>query len=128
MASHHGVAEQFQRSNLAALEDPQLAELLIRGISDASSLSDVDRLRVDLYLLSIFRTYEEVYALHRKGLVDDELWDSREESMMRWMSYPGVRSWWRGSQVHNFIASFRVYIDSRLSESIAQQGGEPDVE
>jgi hypothetical protein len=122
MASHHGVAEQFQRSNLAALEDPQLAELLIRGLPDASSLSDVDRLRVDLYLLSLFRTYEELYQLHQKGLVDHELWDSREQSMMRWMSYPGVRSWWRDSQVHMFIASFRAYIDGRLPETAALYG------
>jgi hypothetical protein len=125
MASHHGVADQFQRSNLTALENPQIADIVLRGLPDASSLSDVDRLRFELYLLAIFRTYEELYQLHRKGLADHELWDSREQSLMRWLSYPGVRSWWLGGQTHVFIASFREYVDGRLSEAAPQHPSGP---
>lgn len=124
--SHHGIADQFQRTGLAVLEDPQLIELCLRGFSDASSFSDVDRLRVEMYLLSLFRTYEELYQLHRKGLIDHELWDSRERSMMRFLSRPGVRSWWASEESHWFIASFRAYVDGQLAEGAALKGGAAD--
>jgi hypothetical protein len=129
MASHHGVTDQVQRSNLAFVQDAEIAELLARGLPDTSSLSDVDRIRFEGILLAIFRTYEELYQLHRKGLTDDELWDSREQSMMRWLSYPGVRSWWCGERsVMVFTASFSAHVEGRLSEAAAQKRHEADVE
>lgn len=126
VASHRGVADQFQRTNLALVEDAKIAELLAEGVADIAALSDVDRLRFEGFLLSIFRTYEELYQLHRKGLVDDELWDSREQSMMQWLSYSGVRSWWFGEQRVIFMASFSAHVEARLSEAAAQQGAAAD--
>lgn len=128
MASHHGVADQFQQTNLALVREPQIAELLTRGLPDSSTLSDLDRVRFEGFLLSIFRTYEELYQLHRKGLADHELWDSREQSMMQWLSYPGVRSWWFGEQRVIFIASFCAHVEGLLSEAASQQGHEADIE
>jgi len=126
MASHRGVAGEFQQSNLAAIQDPQIAELLVRGLGDASSLSEVERLRFEGLLVSIFRTYEELFQLHRGGLADDELWESRERSMMRWLSFPGVRDWWLSDRSDFFIDSFRTHVADRLSQPAAQQGAAAD--
>lgn len=116
MTSHHGVADQFQRSNLAVVQDPEIAELLTRGLVDASGLSEAERIRFDGFLLAIFRTYEELYQLHRKGLVDPELWGSREQSMVQWLSYPGVRAWWFDQATVIFMDSFRAHVACLVAE------------
>ena len=126
MTSHHGVAVQFNQSNLVGVQDPELSDLVTRGIRGDSSLSEAERFRFEGYVGSIFRTYEELYQLHRKGLADQELWDSRERNMMRWLSSPAVRSWWASERSNFFIASFRAYVEDRLSGIPARQA--PGVE
>lgn len=107
MTSHHGVADQFAHTNLAAVHDPQLLDVILRGMSDAESLSTADRARFHAYLMAIFRTYEELFQLNRKGLADSELWEARQRSMRNWLANPGVRSWWASEWSEMFVDSFR---------------------
>ena len=119
MASHRGVADQFQQTNLAVLQDPAVSEVVMRGLPDSSSLSDLERFRFELFLMAIFRTYEELYQLSQKGLIDEELWDCREQSMFYWLSHESVRSWWSSEQRVTFVASFSAHVECHLSEPAA---------
>ena len=116
MASHRGVADQFQRTNLAALEDPALAEILRRVLRDASSLTEQEQYRFELFLTSLFRTYEELFQLNAKGLVDSELWACREDAMLYWLSHENVRSWWEEERRITFVQGFREHVSRRLAE------------
>jgi hypothetical protein len=114
MSSHHGIADQFTQTNLAAVHDPQLLDVIVRGSADAESLSDADRARFYAYIMAIFRTYEELFQLNRKGLADRELWEARQRSMRRWPARPGVRSWWASEWSEMFVDSFRSAIEREI--------------
>ena len=117
MASHRGVADQFQLTNLTVLQDPAIAEIVMRGLPDSSSLSEVERFRFELFLMAIFRTYEELYQLSQKGMIDPDLWECREQSMIYWLSHQSVSSWWASEQRVTFVSSFSTHVERRLSES-----------
>ena len=116
MAAHHGISNEFNQTNLAMVQDPQLLDLVSRGADDPQSLSDAGRARFFGCMLALFRTYEELFVLSENGLVGPELWHARKRSMKAWLARPGVQSWWRtgafGSEI--FIDSFRVAVDAEL--------------
>jgi hypothetical protein len=111
MSSHHGIADQFTQTNLAAVHDPQLLDLITRGSTDAELLSDADRTRFYALLMLIFRTYEELFQLDRKGLADRELWEAPRRSMRNWLARPGIRSWWSAEWSEVFVDSFREAVE-----------------
>jgi hypothetical protein len=114
MSSHHGVADQFTQTNLAVVHDPQLIDLITRGSADAESLSDAERTRFYAYIMAIFRTYEELFQLDRKGLADRELWEARRRSMRSWLARPGIRSWWSSEWSEMFVNSFREAVEEEV--------------
>jgi hypothetical protein len=117
MSSHHGIADQFTQTNLAAVHDPQLIDLITRGSLDAESLSDAERARFYAYIMAIFRTYEELFQLDRKGLADNELWEARQRSMRNWLARPGVRTWWSTEWSEAYVDSFRAVVEEEIKKS-----------
>ena len=114
MASHQGVADQFQQTNLTVLQDAEVSDILMRGMQDPLSLSELERFRFELFLMALFRTYEELFQLSSKGLVDEDLWECREQAMMHWLSQDFVKAWWFSEKRVSYLPSFCAYIEQRL--------------
>ncbi len=57
--------------------------MLMRGLSGPSSFSELARYRFKLFLMALFRTYEELYQLHKNDLVDADLWVSSNDYLTR---------------------------------------------
>jgi hypothetical protein len=114
MSSHHGIVDQFNQTSLAAVQDPELIELITRGLTDPGSLSEGEQARFFLFIMTLFRTYEELYQLDRKGLADHELWQARHRSMRTWLARPGVRAWWSTDWSEMFVDSFRTMVDKEI--------------
>ena len=114
MASHQGLADQFQQKNLTVLQDAEVSDILMRGMQDPLSLSELERFRFELFLMALFRTYEELFQLSSKGLVDEDLWECREQAMMHWLSQDFVKAWWSSEKRVSYLPSFCAYIEQRL--------------
>jgi hypothetical protein len=115
MTSHHGIADQFTQTTLATVHDRDLAALVIRGVADADSLGETERARFFTFLMAILRTYEEIYQLDQRGLIDSKFWKARNRSMRNWLANPDVRSWWSsGNWSDMFVDSFRMAIDQEI--------------
>jgi hypothetical protein len=105
--------ELHELGRLGAVAD--LAELIMRGIQDADSFGEAERTRFFSFLMAIFRTYEELHQLDKRGLVESGFWRARSRSMRNWLAYPGVRSWWSsGGWSEMCVDSFRAAINREI--------------
>lgn len=116
MSSHHGMAQEFNHLSLALVQDPEVVDLVSRGVVDPASLSDAERDRFYGYISTLFRVWEELFQLDRKGLADPELWQARQRGMRRWLGLPGVQSWWHNAfpGPEMFVDSFRALVEEEL--------------
>lgn len=65
-----GIHDDVQRINEALYQDPELAELILRGQQDYASLSAVEKERVDRFFISEINLADLVSALDEEGLSD----------------------------------------------------------
>jgi hypothetical protein len=98
----------------------ELAELMVRAISDPSSLDEVDRLRLSGLSSAMFRNFENLHEQFRSGLVTEEQWSGWSKLLTGMLTRnPVHHSFWSqgGSSLHT--PDFQDYID-RLFSSIHQ--------
>lgn len=100
-------------SNLAGAlaRDPAASELYARGSQDRASLSDLDRTRFDLLILSVVRAYENLHFQHRHGAIEDEEWEGWENRIRSHLLAPGVQRWWSEQRLA-FNPVFRDFVEA----------------
>ena len=119
-ATSHSHMEIYTSLSVRIAENRELATLWSLGLTDLSSLDDVDRIRFISFASSAFRYYETSYVQHSKGNLDDELWYNVEKQLRDMTTAPGIRSWWELRR-HWHSARFGSLVDSL----IASDGGQP---
>ena len=65
---------------------------------------------------AVFRYYETSYLQHRKGKLDQELWDNVETQLRDMATAPGVGSWWEMRR-HWFSSEFGSLFDSLVADN-----------
>ena len=100
MASHHAVMSEFRTNIRVLTQDPELASAYQVGLEHPDQLSETDRARFGPVLASSVQIYEELYAHYRAGLIERDLWESRERNLFYLMSLPGPLAWWRGEATY----------------------------
>jgi hypothetical protein len=75
----------------SAIENPEIADLYTKAISDFDSLSPGERIRVNLVCASVFEHLQHLYLLRNQGLVH---WDSQEKSLRGYLALEPFRRWW----------------------------------
>ena len=110
-----GLADAFNRFNLAVATDPALAGILDRGRVDRSNLEPGERVQFDYFILGIFRTIETLFYQTRQGTAETDLWEAVRRDVEFEMSHSGMRSWWR-STPHAFTKAFSGFIEQVREE------------
>ena len=95
--------------------DPALAALIVKGHRSAEPLEEVDRIRYNTLLSTMFEAHQTFYIQHVKGTVSDELWEFYSGMFDRHMQAPGVKRWWlrHGSL---FNPDFCTYIQAKIKD------------
>ncbi len=69
------------------------SDLWVRGSTSFSNLRDeAEYVQFSSYLITFFRTYEELYFYRSTGVQWD--WSGFEEQVRATLASPGVREWW----------------------------------
>jgi hypothetical protein len=89
------VGQARREVNLAIATDPELSELLIRGIADYSSLRADERQRYNMYLRTVFNHIGEIHTHYRRGFATQDLWESERIVLRGLLTRPELREWWR---------------------------------
>ena len=110
VASVHDAAEAY-RTTIAALQEPEMADIHLQAIENFDDLTPSQRLRYIVFLLGIFKVWEESYYQWREDRMDQEAWESMLAPLADVMSTDGPKKVWE-LRKHQFRKDFADYIDS----------------
>ena len=77
------------------IENPEIADLYAKALSDFDSLSPGERIRVNLICASTIEHLQHLYFLRNQGLVH---WSSQEKSLRAYLALEPVRQWWNSGR------------------------------
>jgi len=108
-ASVHQVIEGY-RSSIAALHEPEMADIWVAAMADFDSLTPSQRLRFIIYLTVALRSFEDAYFQWREGRLEGEIWQSLLAPLIDVKSTASFDRFW-ALRRHHFRDEFADYID-----------------
>ena len=78
----------------ALFENPEVAEIYLKGISSYSSLTPLEKVRFSSLFHQFARVSEQAYLSFRAGTLDAQVWQGLEAQVLDVFSSPGVQEWW----------------------------------
>jgi len=91
-------------------QDPALTKLWFDGLSGTIELSETDRQRFNLLLLSLIRRWENAFHQSRAGLLESASWAGMRGGLTFVFSSPGAQAWWERSR-GLFSSEFVVFAE-----------------
>ena len=120
-ASHHAITDSLNVGNIAQAQDAELARIFMSGCEDRSSLSDVERQRFDMLMLSYFHVMDSLFYSAKVGAGELGLLQAEEPGLVYLISRSGVGQWW-DENPYGLSAAFRQYVDDlRTGRSSTQR-------
>lgn len=97
------------RSSIAALHEPEMAEIWISGIADFDSLAPSQRLRFIIYLTVALRSFEDAYFQWREGRLETDVWHALLTPLVDVKSTVSFDRFWELRR-HHFRREFADYV------------------
>ena len=112
-SDHHNLMATFR---LKLAENPELTDLLHRGLSNRTGMSEQDTHRFDQLMSVLMHASEQAYEFEKMGVVDGHVWDDQKEAL-RWLAdKPGfVEYWnqWKKHREHGFGKEIQSLIEGK---------------
>jgi hypothetical protein len=109
-ASHHAITDSLNLGNIAQAQDAELAQIFLSGCEDRTTLSDVERQRFDMLMLSYFHALDSLFYSANIGTGEQDLLKAEEPGIASLINSPGVGDWWEANP-YGFSVSFRNYVE-----------------
>ena len=112
------LAEGFNSTNALLASDPELSAIWIKGMSDPTSLTEVESMRFLATTQSYINHFSTIVKYHESGLLPEDEWLSHYHSLHHIFNSTGGK-WLRGKL--NMAPAVRVVLDAPL-ENIREDG------
>ena len=66
--------------------------------TECVQLSEADRQRFNLLLMSLVRRWENAFHQSRAGMLESASWSGMREGLTFVFSSPGAQAWWKGAR------------------------------
>jgi hypothetical protein len=116
-ATYQAAVDMMSRLSSTLAMDPETFDIIMRGSRDRSSLSDFEKRRFDVTVLSMVRAFENLHFQYRNGAIKDEEWSGWEGRIRSTFTSPGYREWW-GEQRLAFCPAFRNFIEADYADEL----------
>lgn len=110
-ATSQSIYSQFMDSMLPVLENPDLAELMVRADTAPASLSRADSLRYNLSLNFQINVHEAVYTNLAQGTMAPGMASGWLDGMSYWICRPRAMDYWEANATA-YTPDFQVAMDS----------------
>lgn len=117
-ATIHEQSEGFRDVLLSIADNPSLADLFRRGLSDFASLNDVELPRFSSVLVLTCRVWEDQFFQWTEGHYDLRVWRGIDASISDLCAMPGVQAWWK-TRSHWYSRQFQSLIEQKIAEGKA---------
>ena len=104
--------------SLMTLSDPEMSCFSMRAMSDWRTLTPVEKYRFSTIMLSILRSWEQMYYAGLDGSLDPEVFDGLDRSFRELVMLKGINEYFEDRRAW-FGERFQAYIDE------ISQGREP---
>ena len=119
LGAFQNLTDRNQQWSTDLARDPELTRIYSAGLMDPPSLNAIERIRFDAILSVQFRNWEDVFLHHRRGFVDDEVWEARHASFRIFLAEPGLRWYWKRRK-SIFTQSFRDFVDGEMDAVVVR--------
>ena len=107
----HEMAEAIYHPVIA---DASLADLVVRGMRDPTTLTEVETARFTSFWQNGFFALQNWFYQRREGVLDEGLWLGWSKILNDVYQTPGIRRFWE-HRGHYFSDDFRSYLEMDLS-------------
>jgi hypothetical protein len=95
-------------------QDRDLARVLRVGLTDPDELDEDEFQQFRYYLFLVLRVHEDMFVQHNAGVIDDETWLARTDSLRFVLTMPGGRKIWKASNAYR--TDFQEWMNSHLDQ------------
>jgi len=106
----HEMAESMYSPVIA---DADLADLILRGLRDPATLSEVETARFTAFWQNAFFTFQNWFYQRQVGVLDEGIWWGWSKVLTDIYQTPGIRNFWKLRR-HYFSNDFRAYLETDL--------------
>jgi hypothetical protein len=76
-------------------QDPEMSVIFSKGVSDPSDLTSRERMQFTWTMYELFGAFEFMFFVSKANAIPEEIWQRWSSAVAWWLSYSGVRAWWR---------------------------------
>ena len=106
----HEMAEAIYSPVIA---DAELADLVLRGLRDPATLSEVETARFTSFWQNGFFTLQNWFYQRQAGVLDEGIWWGWSKILTDVYQTPGIRNFWQRRRLY-FSDDFRAYLETDL--------------
>lgn len=111
LAANFAASAEIRNYLSLLIENPDLMELYARGLTEFSTLSQTETMRLRAWVGSQIRLFEALYYQNRDGRLEDWLWSSFERALLPAISNPVFDECWKIAN-DAFTEEFKNFVDS----------------
>ena len=112
-AAAQTVHEHFATWYRLVAADPELSQIVVNGLRDYSSLSEMERARFIAAYMAFVSYSQNAFLKWRQGLLEPSLWMGWELVIMNLVCAPGGKAFWK-ERGYMFGEEFRHYVEDDL--------------
>ena len=120
LSSASDLAAQWSGLMISLHDNPEMAEIWLKGTNDFESLDPTSKLRFGAYFGRFLRNSEALYIHVLDKTLDPTLWRGIERTIRDLIGLPGSQAWWE-TRKHWYTDAFQ----SLVSDLIAGGDGKP---
>jgi hypothetical protein len=93
-AAVHALTEQWGDLTESLHDNPEMAEIFLRGARSFNDLDAISKLRFSAFFNRLLNIFEGMYFSHAQGILTGSSWGAVKRTMIDLIAYPGVQQWW----------------------------------
>jgi hypothetical protein len=109
--ANQSVHESLANVSLEIAKDPDLSNFTRKGMIAFEELTEEEKFRFVLLMVTLFRRFENIFYQYQKGFLEKELWEGYRHSMLLYFYTTGGQAFWKLRRAH-YSESFRNLLDS----------------
>ena len=111
-ASGRATIEHINKMNFSLVEQPEVAELFIKGGTDRRNLDPPEALRLHVLLMSMFLLYQNAYFHAQRSEIEPHIWHLLESTLTELLGNLGFGSWWDANR-RRLSPEFVQYVEAK---------------
>jgi hypothetical protein len=112
--------ESLANVSLEVAKDPDLSSLTRKGMIAFEKLTEEERFRFMMLMITVFRRFENIFYQYEKGFLEEGLWDGYKQSMLLYRYTRGGQVFWDLRSAH-YSELFRNYLDSTSPDDVKSE-------